>query len=167
MSYGSADSLARTGRLLKMLFVLLLALLPAKPSLAQTAEQYRQRAIQLSRAKSWDEAIGNYQKAIELEPNDVLTHYNLALALKHKGDARQAAEEFEAVLRLNQNGPMDTTGWARLGTTSTSWWLPRKSSARLSSWIQRRRKRIGCWRAFTPSRAIFPRPRLHYIVQWR
>ena len=82
-----------------MLLVLLLAL-PAKPSLAQTVEQYRQRAIQLSRAKSWDEAIGNYQKAIELEPNDVLTHYNLALALKYKGDARQAAEEFEAVLRL-------------------------------------------------------------------
>src|SRR5207249_5671795 len=53
-----------------------------------------------SRAKSWDEAIATYRKALDLEPDDALTHYNLGLALKYKGDARQAAEEFEAVLRL-------------------------------------------------------------------
>ena len=46
---------------------------------AQTAESYRQRGAELSRAKSWDDAITNYRKALELAPNDAATHYNLAL----------------------------------------------------------------------------------------
>ncbi len=48
----------------------------------------------------WDEAIANYRKALELEPNDASTHYNLALTLKYKGEAKQAVEEFETALRL-------------------------------------------------------------------
>src|SRR6266566_311397 len=83
-----------------MLFLLVFELLFAAPSFAQTAESYRREAVEFSRAKSWDEAIATYRKALDLEPDDALTHYNLALALKYKGDARQAAEEFEAVLRL-------------------------------------------------------------------
>jgi tetratricopeptide (TPR) repeat protein len=83
-----------------MLLLFVLGLLLATPPLAQNAESYRKQAVEFSRAKSWDEAIATYHKALDLEPNDVLTHYNLALALKYKGDARQAVEEFEAVLRL-------------------------------------------------------------------
>ncbi len=93
-------SLHSSGRQWAALFVLLLALLIAEPSVAQTADQYRQRAIELSRAKSWDEAVASYHKALDLEPNDALTHYNLALALKYKGDTRQAIDEFETTLQL-------------------------------------------------------------------
>ena len=78
----------------------MLSLLFSAPLSAQTAESYRQEALQLSRAKSWDQAALNYRKALALEPNDAVTHYNLALTLKYSGDARQAAEEFEAALRL-------------------------------------------------------------------
>src|SRR5437764_2231875 len=83
-----------------MKVLLLLLCLFAVPCFAQTAESYRRQAIEQSRQKSWDQAIGNYRKALELEPNDPLTHYNLALALKYKGDAAQAVEEFEAALHL-------------------------------------------------------------------
>src|SRR5437867_11753323 len=79
---------------------LFLVLLLAAPSLAQTAESYRQRAIELSRKKSWHEAIANYQQAIALNTNDASTHYNFALALKYKGDTQQAVQEFQAALRL-------------------------------------------------------------------
>src|ERR1700721_4261858 len=72
----------------------------AVPCFAQTAESLRQQAIEESRQKSWDQAIANYHKALELEPNDALTHYNLALALKYKGEAKQAVDEFEAALRI-------------------------------------------------------------------
>src|SRR5262249_5875143 len=82
------------------LLALALGLLLVDSSSAQTAEQYRQRAIEASRAKSWDEAIVSYRHALDLEPNDALTHYNLALALKYKGESRQAVEEFENALRL-------------------------------------------------------------------
>jgi tetratricopeptide (TPR) repeat protein len=67
---------------------------------AQTADSYRQQAIELSRNKSWDEAIASYHKALTLAPNDPLTHYDLALTLKYKGDAKQAVEEFEVSLQL-------------------------------------------------------------------
>src|SRR2546427_937792 len=67
---------------------------------AQSAQSYRQRAIEFARNKSWDQAIASYHKALDLEPNDPDTHYNLALTLKYKGDAKQAVEEFETTLRL-------------------------------------------------------------------
>ncbi|HEX4381073.1 MAG TPA: tetratricopeptide repeat protein, partial [Candidatus Acidoferrum sp.] len=75
-------------------------LLLSSPSFAQNAETYRKQAIELSRAKSWDAAIADYRKALELEPNDADTHYNLALTLKYRGESRQAAEEFEEAVRL-------------------------------------------------------------------
>ncbi|HTV57043.1 MAG TPA: tetratricopeptide repeat protein, partial [Terriglobia bacterium] len=80
--------------------LLLLLFIMVAPCFAQTAENYRQQAIEASRQKSWDQAIVNYRKALELEPNDPLTHYNLALALKYKGDSVQAVEEFQAAIRL-------------------------------------------------------------------
>src|SRR5271166_5836582 len=74
--------------------------LSASRASAQTAESYRQHAAELSRAKSWDDAITNYRKALEIEPNDSVTHYNLALALKYKGDTREALKEFQSAVKL-------------------------------------------------------------------
>ena len=34
------------------------------------------------------------------EPNDAVTHYNLALALKYKGESREALKEFQAALEI-------------------------------------------------------------------
>src|SRR5271170_4704437 len=82
------------------MLLFLLVFIIAAPCFAQTTETYRQQAIEESRHKFWDQAIANYRKALELEPKDALTHYNLALALKYKGDAVQAVPEFEAAIRL-------------------------------------------------------------------
>ena len=79
---------------------LFLALMMAAFCLAQTAETYRRDATEFARQKSWDQAIASYRKALEFEPNDAPTHYNLALALKYKGEAKQAVDEFEVTLRL-------------------------------------------------------------------
>src|SRR4051812_37529940 len=83
-----------------MAVVLVLILAFAAPGSAQTAASYSKAATEFARQKSWDEAIADYRKALELEPNDPLTHYNLALALKYKGEASGAATEFQAALRL-------------------------------------------------------------------
>src|SRR6266849_3068321 len=103
MKRSPTDSLIGFGRLLKMLSVLVLSLGLSDLSCAQTAESFRQQATELARSKSWDEAIASYRKALELEPKDSLTHYNLALTLKYKGDAKQAVEEFEVALQLKPN----------------------------------------------------------------
>src|SRR3984957_10627140 len=86
-----------------LLFLVALGWSFSAPGFAQTAEGYRRQAIELSRQKSWDEAIVFYRKALELVPNDPDTHYNLALTLKYKGDAKPALEEFETALRLKPN----------------------------------------------------------------
>src|SRR5256885_14286275 len=83
-----------------MLSLLVLSLLLSAPAFSQTAESYRKQAIELSRGKSWDQAIENYRKALAIEPNDADTHYDFALALKYKGEAKAAVEEFEAAARL-------------------------------------------------------------------
>src|ERR1700687_215198 len=88
--------LIRVWRSALCLFVLLY---PAETT-AQTAASYRKRGTEFSRAKSWDEAIANYRNALALEPNDAVTHYDLALALKYKGEPREALKEFEAALEL-------------------------------------------------------------------
>ena len=78
----------------------LLALIFSAEITAQTAASYRKRATEMSRAKSWDDAIANYRSALALEPNDSVTHYDLAQALKYKGDTREAVKEFGAALEL-------------------------------------------------------------------
>src|ERR1700731_1901044 len=88
-----------------LLFLVALGWSFSAPGFAQTAEGYRRQAIELSRQKSWDEAIVFYRKALELAPNDPDTHYNLALTLKYKGDAKPAIDEFETALRLKPNWP--------------------------------------------------------------
>jgi len=84
----------------RVLFFAVLGQLLSATAFSQTAESYRERAIEFSRSKLWDQAIASYHKALDLEPNDPDTHYNLALTLKYKGDTKQAVEEFEAALRL-------------------------------------------------------------------
>src|SRR6185312_16133690 len=83
-----------------MAVALVLLFVFAVPGFAQTAASYSKAATEFARQKAWDEAIADYRKALELEPNDPLTHYNLALALKYKGEASVAAPEFQAALRL-------------------------------------------------------------------
>src|SRR5260370_38388008 len=83
----------------RIVLPLMLSLLFSAPLSAQTAESYRQEALQLSRAKSWDQAALTYRKARALEPNDAVTHYNLALTLKYSADAGQTSEQSEARMR--------------------------------------------------------------------
>ncbi|MGB9431303.1 MAG: tetratricopeptide repeat protein, partial [Candidatus Acidiferrum sp.] len=100
MKSGSTDLIIHRGGLLPIVSALILSLAYAGPSLAQTAQVYRQQASTFAHSKSWDEAIAAYRKALNLEPNDALTHYDLALALTYKGETKQAVEEFEAAVRL-------------------------------------------------------------------
>ncbi len=88
------------GGLFLVVSILVLTLADSTPSLAQAAQGYRQQATEFARSKSWDEAIAAYRKALDLAPNDALTHYDLALALHYKGDTKQAVEEFESAIRL-------------------------------------------------------------------
>jgi len=81
-----------TGNFAARFFVALAVSVLTSVAAAQTAEDYRRNAIEFSRSKSWDQAIVNYRKALELEPGDANTHYNLALALKYSGRRKERSK---------------------------------------------------------------------------
>lgn len=93
-----------------------------------------------------------------LEPADAQTHYNLALALKYKGDSRQAAQEFQAAIALNPN-------WAdaHFGLGAASYDLHDQLAAlkELRAALapdQTTPGRTATWPAFVWSRTIPPLP---------
>jgi len=114
MKRGGRDSVIYLNRLLPMASALVLGFASFVPAVAQTAQIYRQQGDEFVRSKSWDDAIASYRKALELAPNDAVTHYDLAIALKNKGANRQAVDEFEAAVRLKPSWP---EAHAALGAT--------------------------------------------------
>ena len=134
------------------MFRLAVLLLLGTAGWAQTAESYRRDAAEFARQKSWDNAIWNYHKALELEAKDPLTLYNLALALQFNGDTREALKEFEAAADLR---PKWADAHHGLGAT----WFDLHDEAaamkelrlrRLS--ILRTQQRTVCWDASFPSK---------------
>ena len=47
-----------------------------------------------------DQAIGQYEKATTIRPDDYIAHYNLANALQQKGQTGRAAREYEKAQAL-------------------------------------------------------------------
>jgi Flp pilus assembly protein TadD len=47
-----------------------------------------------------DDAVAQYQKALEISPNDPETHYNLGNALVQKGQWDSAITQYQEVLQL-------------------------------------------------------------------
>ena len=70
---------------------------------SQTAEEYFNRGIAKYNLGDYRGAIANYNKVIELNPNDAATYNNRGNA-KHKlGDYRGAIADYNKVLKLNPN----------------------------------------------------------------
>ena len=54
----------------------------------------------LARTGRISDAIGWYETAVQLAPNDAMAQYNLALALAQVGRASEAVDHFQADLRI-------------------------------------------------------------------
>jgi len=59
--------------------------------------------------KNWDQAIARFQEAAYLKNDYANAHYNLASALREKGDFTNAAAEMQTVLTLVDQGSEDWT----------------------------------------------------------
>ena len=67
---------------------------------AQTANEYRARALEAAKAKQWPDAIQLYRKALELDPKDAATHYNLGSILLAQINIKDALSELQTADRL-------------------------------------------------------------------
>ena len=60
-----------------------------------------------------DEAIAQFQKALEIKPNYPEAHYSLGQRLFGKGQMDEAIEQFQKALEINPNAVKPTTTWLR------------------------------------------------------
>ena len=55
------------------------------------------------KAKRYEQAAECYRRAIKINPNNAITHYNLGLALDNLGRYGEAIDSYNTALKLNPN----------------------------------------------------------------
>jgi tetratricopeptide (TPR) repeat protein len=63
--------------------------------------RYQSRGYLKARLKDYEGALADYEKAVELDPNDAIAINNLALAQEQMGWAKEAKENFDKSDRLS------------------------------------------------------------------
>jgi tetratricopeptide (TPR) repeat protein len=81
---------------------------------APATDFYRQvdRASALSRKGNIAEALAEWQKAVQLDPEDPKAHFNLAISLEQTGKTAEAIEEYRKSIDLN---PQNDSAYTNLG----------------------------------------------------
>jgi len=74
----------------------------------KTADAHKVKANELYKKRSFEEALAEYQKAIDAEPNDATYYTNMAACLMEKGDYEKCLATCQAVLdkRYEMNGEL-------------------------------------------------------------
>jgi Tfp pilus assembly protein PilF len=86
--------------LLLAFFAYLSLIVQAEAKEPVTAQEHYQKGLRLSQIKDWPDAAGEFQKAIDLDPEYALAHANLGVAMSQMGKHKDALLEFEVALRL-------------------------------------------------------------------
>jgi len=76
--------------------------------------------VALARLGRLQEAVGQYERALRIEPHHAETHHNLGLALEQMGKVPEAAEHYEEALRIEPNYPRALNNLAWLLATHAS-----------------------------------------------
>ncbi len=87
-------------------FLLLFAFLIffISPCFAETSEEVRGQlkyGVRAAKEDHWDEAIYRWRKAMQLDPNNLMAHNNLAVAYEQVGEYELAMEEYQTAYRLD------------------------------------------------------------------
>ena len=69
----------------------------------ETAAELVNRGVELAKSGDNAGAMTLYRRALELEPDDAIAHYDLGLALERSGDLDAAIESFRRALELEKN----------------------------------------------------------------
>ena len=93
------SNLFRRGRPVAALFLLIFSL----TAMAQTDRDYIRRGNRLMRDSVYDKAQVEYQKAIEKDNTNPISHFNLGNALLYQNKAEDAMKEYETAARLEKD----------------------------------------------------------------
>ena len=76
-----------------------------QPSALPSAEQEYNRGIAARNAKSWQAAVGSFQKAVALKPAFPEAWNELGYALRNQGNYSDSLKAYDEALRLRPNFP--------------------------------------------------------------
>ena len=93
------SNLFRRGRPAAALFLLIFSI----SAMAQTDRDYIRRGNRLMRDSVYDKAQVEYQKAIEQDNTNPISHFNLGNALLYQNKAEDAMKEYETAARLEKD----------------------------------------------------------------
>lgn len=68
---------------------------------AEAVKQQLKFGIRAAKEDRWDEAVYRWQKALQMDPNNVMAHNNLAVAYEQMGEYELAMEEYQIAYRLD------------------------------------------------------------------
>jgi len=68
-----------------------------------TKEEYNERAVNHMYAKEYEQAILNFTKVIELNPNDSLAYFDRGMAREYAKDFQGAIEDYTLQLKVDPN----------------------------------------------------------------
>lgn len=77
------------------------------------SETQRQYGVRMAKMNLWREAMFRFRRAVEIEPQDAMSHNNLAVALEANGDFDGAAKEYREALRLDRSNQYIQKNYSR------------------------------------------------------
>lgn len=69
--------------------------------ISEDVKQQIKFGVRAAKEDHWDEAVFRWRKAIQLDPNNLMAHNNLAVAYEQMGEYELALEEYQIAYRLD------------------------------------------------------------------
>jgi Tfp pilus assembly protein PilF len=77
------------------------------------ADTQRRFGVRMAKMNLWREAMFRFRRATEIEPQNAMSHNNLAVALEATGDFDAAAKEYREALRLDRSNEYIQKNYSR------------------------------------------------------
>ena len=77
------------------------------------AHTQRQVGVRMAKMNLWREAMFRFHRATEIEPDNAMSHNNLAVAYEANGDFDAAAREYREALRLDRSNQYIQKNYSR------------------------------------------------------
>jgi Flp pilus assembly protein TadD len=88
-------------RSLILLSVLMLSVSFLHADVSEDVKSQLKFGVRAAKEDRWDEAVFRWRKALQLDPNNLMAHNNLAVAYEQTGEYEFALEEYEIAYRLD------------------------------------------------------------------
>ncbi|HET7433525.1 MAG TPA: tetratricopeptide repeat protein [Thermoanaerobaculia bacterium] len=81
---------------------------------ANDAHEQRAFGVRMARMNLWREAMFRFTRAVEMNPEDAMSHNNLAVAYEANGQFDKAEEEYRAAMKLDRSNEYIQKNYSRL-----------------------------------------------------